>query len=411
MRPFPAKATQWNLLLLILFITAINYLDRSAVSFAILPLEKAFSINNQDFGFIASAFGIGYLMMCFFSGILVDRFGPFKVWAICAFLWSLSTFLMSQAQGFWSLFLLRLVLGFAEAVHFPALLSAITHWLAPHWRARCIAIGLLGVPIASLIGAPFLSYLIEAFSWQIMFIVLGILGFIWVFFWSLFFWKQIKPFDIPPHPDKKKQLSYRQMLSSRIFLGNCLNFFIFGYSVFFALMWLPGYIEQTFQVNILKTGGLLIFPWASSTFFILLGGWVSDALWRKTRSLRIARIWTIGVGMILSGLSFFAIKFSDTLEYDILYLSLGLGFAFFANAPMYSLNADLFKENTGKAQGVMTGFFALAGIFAPALTGWLVTSTGNFDAAIFLIAILSLLSSVVIFCLQRIPEEQKSGTS
>jgi MFS transporter, ACS family, hexuronate transporter len=83
---FP-KALQWKIVVFIFIITIINYFDRSAISYAILPLEKTFNINHQQFGFIASAFGIGYFLMCFFAGLLVDRFGPIKMWGISAIVW------------------------------------------------------------------------------------------------------------------------------------------------------------------------------------------------------------------------------------------------------------------------------------------------------------------------------------
>lgn len=397
---YSSHRMQGIVVLFILLITIINYLDRSAISYAILPLESTFHIDNQGFGFIAAGFGVGYLVACFVSGILVDRFGPVKVWFYCAVIWSLATLLTSLAQGFWSLFILRLILGLAEAVHFPALLRVMAHWLEPHVRARCIAIGLLGVPLASIVGAPLISSLIEAFNWRVMFAALGSLGIVWSFFWSSFFWKK------EVHSIPKERVSYRSFFSNPFFLGNCFNFFIFGYIVFFALMWLPGYIEQTFQVNLLKTGGLVIFPWLSSAFFVLLGGFISDALWKKTQSVRVSHVYPIAIGMALSGLSFLAISFSHRLEVDVIFLSLGLGWAFFVNSPLYSLNAALFKEHAGKAQGIMSGFFALAGIVSPALTGWLAKSAGDFQAAILLVSILSCASFLIAMFLQRTPEKK-----
>ena len=79
-----------------------------------------------------------------------------------------------------------------------------------------------------------------------------------------------------------------------------------------------------------------------------------------------------------------------------------MGFAFFVNAPIYSLNADLFKENTGTAQGIITSFFALAGIISPILTGRLVEVTGTFQAAIFCVSFLSLLGFFISIFLQRL---------
>lgn len=408
---YPSKAVQWKILIFVFSITLINYLDRGALAYAILPLEKAFGINNQDFGVIASAFGIGYLIMSFFGGILIDRFGIIRTWSIAALIWSLATFSMAYSTGFWSLFFLRITLGLAEAIHFPALVKTIAENLEPHWRGKCVSIGLLGVPLSSLIGAPLFSLIIQMISWQAMFMIIAVPGIIWALLWPFCFKKRYKARHSGYMPTKvgtlnseiemKHRTPWREFFTSRLFIGSCANFFIFGYIVFFALTWLPGYVEQTYHVNILKTGGLLIFPWGASVFFVLLGGLVSDHIWKKTESLRKARVYPIGIGMLLSGLSFLSIYYSESLALDILLLSLGLGFAFFINSPIYSLNIDLFKRHSGTAQGIMVSFFALAGIISPSLTGWLVQLTGNFRVAIFHVALLSIVAFFIALCFQR----------
>ena len=78
----------FSILLFVFTITVINYLDRSAISFAILPLREQLGISNEEYGWIASAFGVGYLFMCVFGGIIIDRFNPIKVWPLFVFLCS-----------------------------------------------------------------------------------------------------------------------------------------------------------------------------------------------------------------------------------------------------------------------------------------------------------------------------------
>ncbi|MHB1948556.1 MAG: MFS transporter [Gammaproteobacteria bacterium] len=72
------------------FAIIINYLDRTALSYAVTPLESQFGLNNSDFGIIAAAFGVGYLIMTVIGGILVDQFGARKIWSGFAILWSLA---------------------------------------------------------------------------------------------------------------------------------------------------------------------------------------------------------------------------------------------------------------------------------------------------------------------------------
>jgi sugar phosphate permease len=100
---------QIRILLLIILITVINYFDRNAISYAILPIQSDLGINSAQFGIIAASWAVGYLV-AFFEGFLIDRFGSVKVWLISAILWSLLTMMISQVNTFFIFCLLRFFL-------------------------------------------------------------------------------------------------------------------------------------------------------------------------------------------------------------------------------------------------------------------------------------------------------------
>lgn len=382
-------------------ITVINYLDRSSISFIALPLQQQLEINHESFGWIASAFGIGYFLSCFFGGVIVDRFGAAKTWSFFAVLWSLVMMALGLAQGFWSFFILRVFLGAAEAIHFPALLRVISDTLSVEWRARALSIGLLGVPVASVIGAPILSFIIVSLGWRWMFFILGALGIAWAFFWRFFMVDWIAHHKILVSSEKKEaDDTWRSLLASKSMWGNGIQFFIFGHIVFFSLIWLPGFFEEVYHTSILHTGIIVILPWIFAALSLMLGGWFSDWLKKKTDSLWFSRILFIGVSLFLAGLCFLMIPFTSNLGLAVSWIMLGLGFAFFANAPILSLNADLFRHKVGTAQGVIGVFFALSGIISPILTGIMVQMTGSFYGAFFFVAILSMVSLFVAFIFQ-----------
>jgi MFS family permease len=401
---------QWKIVLLIMIITVINFIDRSSISFAIGPLEKSFGIKNTQFGLIASAFSLGYVVMTFCGGILVDRFGTIGIWAMSAILWSIATMLLATAQTFSQFFWLRIFLGLAEGVHFPALLRTIADWLPPQWRARALSIGLFGLPFASIIGAPLTTYLIDSFNWQVMFVILGSLGIIWAFMWRrLFrdhrknFYKPLSPFSAAPLTASapKPKIPWKSILSNPAFQASCWLYFAFGYSVSFFLMWLPGYFAQTHGASIRSMGYLVLPPWICSAGFMLLGGWLSDYLWKRTGSLRISRSYLMGMSMIISGLCFLPIPFSNSLTLDLIWMSLGLGLAFILMAPLYALNADMFPAFSGVVQGISSSYFAVAGILSPSITGWITQYTGNFHAAFYLVTGLSVSTSLIVLFFQR----------
>lgn len=387
-----------QLLLLLLSITIINYFDRSAISYAIFPIENELGLTNTEFGLIAGAFGIGYLVMTLFAGFFLDRFGSVAVWGTTAVIWSIVTMCMGLASGFWSLLSLRIALGMAEGFNSPAILRTVYDWLDPKWRARSISMALLGVPLASIIAGPFISFLIEKEGWRAMFYILGCLGIVWALFWFLHFYRQKQTILSEPYAG---MAHVRDFFTSVPYLANCFNFFTFGCIVFFVLMWLPGYLQQTQNVDLRLTGFLTIIPWTASAILQSLGGWAVDYLNKKTGSFRISRVYPMCFGLFCASLSFFGLSMASSLPAVIALISLGLGFTFFVNPSIYSINGDLFPHNPATSQSISTCFFALAGVISPTLTGFFSDKTGDFLGAIYFIAILSLLASISSFFFQK----------
>jgi ACS family hexuronate transporter-like MFS transporter len=184
-------------------------------------------------------------------------------------------------------------------------------------------------------------------------------------------------------------------------IANCAIYFIFGYILFFGLNWLPGYLEKTHQLGLTEAGFLLTLPWIAASLFVVAGGWASDYLMKKTDSVRIARTYPIAIGLLLTTVSFFFLPYTENLSVQLILLSLGFGFAFSINSPIYALNTDLFPTHPATAQGIISVFFALAGIISPLLTGWLVQTSHHFYSAMFFVSGLSLIGSLIAFFLQH----------
>ncbi len=410
---------RWLIVAIGFFAIIINYLDRTALSYAITPLEQTFGLTNADFGIIASAFGMGYLAMTLLGGILVDHYGARKVWFFSVIIWSGACALLGFATGFAWFFIFRLILGLAEGPNFPALMRVDADWLPVSERATALAIGLAAVPFASVLGAPLISHLIDVVGWRLMFVTLASFGFIWAFIWLKIFHdkpaesKHVSKEELnhiqknldfiaeKGHSLQQQKLTWRFMLFNNALMVNNYAFFVFGYLVFFAINWLPGYLEQVYGVKIKEAGWFLVAPWLLSTVLVLSGGVISDYVWRRTHSLRQSRSHLIWICQALSAICFIPIIFHPTLTMAIISISFGLGFGMMPNAAFYAINADLARKRVGTSLGIMDSLFALAGILAPLLTGILSTVTGNFVAAFSLLIILTFTSVIAIILWQH----------
>jgi MFS transporter, ACS family, hexuronate transporter len=391
---------RWIIAGLIFFITLVNFIDRSAISFVIEPLKKEFHFTDTQFGIILSAFGMGYMLLTAVGGWLVDRWGTRIVWPLAAIAWSLCVGMLGFATGFLGFIGLRFLLGVTEGPHFPAMTRSISDWLPPSERARALSLGLVAIPVSAVVGAPITSYLVADFGWRIMFMAMSATGIIWAFIWYWCFTDKpqdskfvsesekrlIAAADVNRPHEKKTSINWRFILTHPTLVANNIAYFAFGYMLFFATLWLPGYFQTQHGLNLKSVGWYLTIPWLVGTCFLKAGGVISDWLYKKTGNRRLARSHLIWCSQLMAAIFFVALSFTETLTMSILFLSLGLGFGLMPQPAFFSINIDVAKEKAGAAQGITSSCLSVAGILAPALTGMLIDFTGNYQAAFLLLA-------------------------
>jgi nitrate/nitrite transporter NarK len=264
--------------------------------------------------------------------------------------------------------------------------------------------------------------MVSSVGWRAMFIILGSLGIVWaILWWNIFRDKpgtsrhvsteeldhikdELVTEKVVAHTAVEHKTTWRFMLTNRAFIANNYAFFTFGYLLFFAVTWLPGYLEQTYAINVREVGWFLVLPWLLATILLIAGGWISDHLWRKTKHIRTARSHIIWICQIASALCFIPVILTHSLPVAIAGISLGVGLGLMPNAAFYALNADLARDRAATSLGLMNFSFALAGILAPLVTGFLSDITGNFAGAISLLVILTLTSALGII-LFHYPDE------
>ncbi len=391
---------RWFIASLIFFITLVNFIDRSAISFVINPLKEEFHFTDTQFGMILSAFGVGYIVLTVLGGWLVDQWGARFVWPMAAVGWSICVGLLGIATGFWGFIGLRFLLGVTEGPHFPAMTRSISQWLSPTERARALSLGLVAIPLSSVVGAPITSYLVADFGWRLMFFIISIAGILWALVWYYCFTdrpedckyvcpeekKWIATPSMMKAESKKSLVDWRFILMHPALIANNIAYFAFGYMLFFATLWLPGYFLSQHGLNLKSVGWYLTIPWLVGAIFLKAGGVLSDFLYQKTGSGRLARSHVIWVSQLLAAIFFVLLSFTHTLGLSLVFLSLGLGFGLMPQPAFFSVNIDVAKARSGSAQGVTSSCLSLAGIIAPTMTGWLIDFTGNYQGAFLLLA-------------------------
>ena len=408
---------RWFIIFLLFAISAVNYIDRAAISYAIPLMQRDLGLSPADTGIILGAFGIGYAITTLVGGFAVDRYGARVVLALAAISWSLSIGATALASGFAVLYAARVLLGVSEGPSFPALTGAVSHWLSPHERATALSNALLAVPLALAIGGPLCTELLGWLDWRLTFAALFILSIAWVPLWYFLFRDDpadsrfvnaaelahirtsdpsvsAAPQAVPkswPEPGVLKAL-----LTNRTLVANTWAYFVYGYFLFFFMTWLPSYLEQAYGLDLRTVGLFTVLPWLAAVVVTwLLGRW-SDHLLKTTGRLRIARSHLIAGSQFVAALAVIPVALTNNLAVAIAGITVAVAASMGTAATYYAINVDIVPQRAATALGIMNFAFAIAGFLAPAITGWVLNLRGSFVDGFLLMTVLALASVLVV---------------
>ena len=178
------RKVTWRLLPFVIVCYLFNYIDRINVSLAKLPMSRDPKLPGFEkyFGLGMALFFIGYCTFEVPSNLLQQRFGARRWIARIMISWGIISTCFLFIRGPWSFYLLRILLGFAEAGFFPGMILYLSFWIPSHHRARAAAILLTSTAIAGVIGNPVggtILYYAEKLPnglvpWQYLFLFEGI---------------------------------------------------------------------------------------------------------------------------------------------------------------------------------------------------------------------------------------------
>lgn len=132
----------------------IAFIDRINIGFAALTMNKELGITSQQFGLLSGIFYIGYFFFEIPSNLLLHKIGA-RVWiARILATWGLIASLTGFVHSVHQLYIVRFLLGVAEAGYFPGIVLYLTYWFRQREQARAIALFMTGVPVTNILGAP-----------------------------------------------------------------------------------------------------------------------------------------------------------------------------------------------------------------------------------------------------------------
>jgi len=369
--------TLWVVLVLLAISVFINYVDRGNLSIAAPLLKDELGISASKLGGLLSAFFWTYACMQLFSGWLVDRLDVNWVMAGGFFLWSAATAATGVVHTFTLLLALRLLLGMGESVAFPAYSKIIVLNFSEEHRGLANSMISAGLVLGPGFGMLFGGLLMARFGWRPFFIALGLASMLWIVPWLRWMPKK----HCAPDTDMTGAPSLLEFVRLRSAWGTCVGLFCVNYVNYFLITWLPYYLvrERNFSMDkMAKIGGIAYLLGAS---FATLSGWVSDRWIASGTTPSLVRKTFTGGGLALSGI-LIGLTVVSGPRYCIAALVLGVIFFGACSSNLYAITQTLAGA---RAAGRWTGFqnFVgnLAGVVAPALTGFVLERTGHFYLA------------------------------
>src|ERR1017187_8044722 len=179
----PRISPRWIAILVFLFSSTLNYLDRQLLAAVAPTLKAEFHLTDRDYGVILFAFSIVYAAAAPFAGLLIDRIGLDRGMSISVAVWSLAGVATGLAGGFESLLWCRALLGISEAAAIPGFGKANATYLKPAELAMGTALGQLGLSIGGVAAPLLVGFLAVPFGWRSVFVLCGVLGFAWIPAW------------------------------------------------------------------------------------------------------------------------------------------------------------------------------------------------------------------------------------
>ncbi|WP_327668878.1 MULTISPECIES: MFS transporter [unclassified Streptomyces] len=406
---------RWLTLALIVALIVINYIDRSAISYAVEPLTEAFGISKSQYGLISSAFSIGYMVFAFMAGPLVDRYGARRILLVGVAIWSLVTAVTPIAGSFIGLFVTRIILGAGEGPGFPAASRTVSRWLPQKERGIALAmVGGVAVSGSLLIGGPLVSQLIAVLTWKGMFWVLAGLGALW-FAIAYALLKNtpeehrgvseaerahIAAGQLEEERTSTVRVQWRPILTNRNLWIIAVGYFAWGFMFWGFMYWLPDYLSSEFQLSITEVGLFTVAPWAAGIVGALIGGVITDRVFARTGSER-SRLTIMGTALLLSGAALIPIITAPSLTVAVTFISIGVGLGFVTGGIWWVAAIDAAPSQPGVAAGFADAAFALSGIVAPSVMGLIVSVTGSFSSGFVVMTVLAVVGAGAMLVLPK----------
>lgn len=386
---------KWVVLAMLFIACAISYMDRAALSVAAPLMAKDLNLNPAELGIVFSTFFVGYALFCFIGGYAADRFGPKNVLVVSMSIWSVFCGLTAAVFGFGSLLVVRVIFGAGEGPLATSANKMIGSWFERDKQTTAVGLANTGLHVGGALSGPVVGSLALSFGWRVSFIVIAVLGIVWVMLWAALVtdrpednrWVRLpaRGGATPAAKPSEKTMPLGAYLRSPQILATAFAYFGYAYILYFFLTWFPSYLTMAHHLSLASMSFVNVIPWVFGAIGMALGGLLSDLIFRWTGNPVLARKIVIVGGLLVASACVAIAGQAASVELAVTLMAITVFSMNVTLSAYWGIILDtVAPAHTGSVGGFMHFIANTAGIIAPALTGFLVQWTNNFTSAFLL---------------------------
>lgn len=410
------RGLRWFIVSLVALATVINYIDRNALAIMWPQISADIGASKDDYANLVVVFTVFYALGQSTFGKIFDVIGTRMGFVASIVIWSASIALHAAVRSVGAFAVLRSTLAFSEAGNWPGAVKANAEWFPPRERAFAQGIFNSGASLGAIVSLPLIAWLFTLFGWKVTFVVVGVLGALWVIPWLVIYkagpaihpWltdrerihilgsgTQVEGAGADGQfyaPNMKQLLSHKQswaIILSRLFLDPIWWLFV---------SWLPIYLAESFGFDIQQIGAFGWVPYVGAMLGALSGGWFAGIIIRSGRSVDFARkAMVIFGGLLMLPALLATARASDPLTAVLLIAVILFGFQV-AIGNIQTLASDYYH---GSSVGLMAGMGGTAAVLSVLVVTKLVpVMTTDSFAPVFIMSALFVplsIASLILF--------------
>ena len=408
---------RWTVVALLFLGGMINYLDRSAISVAAPFLTQQLSLSPSELGWVFSAFFFGYAAFCFVGGYASDRIGGRNVFGIAAIVWSIFCGLTALVFSYASLLTVRLIFGMGEGPYGSATNKLVSNWFPRRQQASAVGWANAGTPLGGALAGPIVGFIALSYGWRVSFVVIAIIGLCWAIAWLLLVTDRPEQNPLTSAAERAEIAAGQEpptvlppaklgvLLMRPAVLATAFAFFGYAYILYFFLSWFPSYLTMQQHLSIKSMSFVSAIPWLLGFIGLAGGGMVCDAIYRLTGNALLSRKLVLVSGLLIAAVCVALAGTVTSVESAVALMTVSVFFMYLTGNTYWAIILDTVDNNrVGGVGGFVHLIANLAGIVAPAATGYMVQASGTFTSAFVLTGAIAVLGalSVVVFVRQPV---------